>query len=269
MKKIVHISFLFLLVSIVQAQDSENRILLGLFTPHWDNFEYLNGNVKEIHYQSYHISDNEGETIKGEPFTDEEAEGTAIRRAWSLYFDQEGNMIYMKRKINDDNIQSAVIHSVNNRIENIYWIRNDSLINTVDVIYDKQGNVETYWKAPQDIKFNKASHYVLDKNRHVIKADFYYPPDTIFYTEEFSRYPDGTIKEKKGIDTHGKLKHHYTGYKYNDHGLFEYNDIELLNYKDPEYPDVVAKYEYDDNDNWIKRIHPDWMMIERKIVYYK
>jgi len=135
MKRIVHISFLFLLVSIVQAQDSENRILLGLFTPHWDNFEYLNGKVREIHYQSYHISDNEGETVKGEPFTDEEAEGVEIRRAWSLYFDQEGNMIYMKQKINDDNIMSAVIHSVNNRIENIYWIRNDSLLYTVDVSY--------------------------------------------------------------------------------------------------------------------------------------
>ena len=174
----------------------------------------------------------------------------------------------MKQKINDDNILSAVIHSVDNRIENIYWIRNDSLLFTIDVIYDKQGNVETYWKASQDIKFNKGRHYSLDKNRYVIKADFYYSPDTIFYTEEFERYPDGKIKEMKGIDAHGKLQHHYTGYKYNDHGLFEYNDIDLLNYKDPEYPDIVAKYEYDDNDNWVKRIHPGWMMIERKIVYY-
>jgi hypothetical protein len=43
----------------------------------------------------------------------------------------------------------------------------------------------------------------------------------------------------------------------------------LLNYKYREFAGEYSKYEYDAHGNRIKRIHPGWMMIERRIVYYE
>lgn len=144
MKTFALISMAVSLMSLMQAQDSEKKTWLKLFTPHWDNFEYVSGNVKEIHYQSYHITYDEDEVVKGDPFTYSEAQNVEIRQPWSPYFDKKGN---------------------------------------------------------------------------VIKAELFNADTLNIYVNEFSRNPDGTILEERGLDEKRKIKHRFTGYKKNSSRL--------------------------------------------------
>jgi len=269
MKNLSLALLVILMVSALQAQDTEKKIWLKLFTPHWENFEYLNGNVKEIHYQAYHITDDEGEIVKGKPFTFSEAENVDIRQPWSLFFDKKGNLVSMSLKTGKDTTWTGIVHSENGRIENIYWLRDDTLGLNQDMVYDEKGKVDRKWIFYPESEEIALNSFYLDKDGNVIKADYYDQDGKRIYTNEFTRDPDGRVKEMKGIDADGKIMHHNTGYKYNDHGLFESNEMKLLYYEESKYPGVNTIYEYDDHENWIKRIVKDWMMIERKIVYYE
>ena len=260
---------MLLLVSALQAQDTEKKIWLKLFTPHWDNFEYVNGHVKELHYQAYHVTDNDGEIVKGKPFTFSEAENTEIRQPWSLYFDKKGNLLSMALQTGKDTMWIGIVHSENGRIENIYWLRNDTLRASQVNVYGEKGKVEGKWKSYPESEVTGMSTFYLDKDGNVIKVSHYGEDGKPAYTVEYARNPDGTIKEMKGTDADGKTQHLFTDYKYNDHGLFESNDMKLLYYKESEYPRVNTIYEYDDHGNWVKRIVRDWMMIERKIEYFE
>jgi hypothetical protein len=269
MKKSALVSIIVFLVSVLQAQDSEKKIWLKLFTPHWDNFEYVHGNVQEIHYQAYHITaDSAGKVIKGKPFAYEEAQNVEIRQPWSLYFDKRGNLVSMVLQISEDNAWTGVIHSENQRIENVFWMNNDTLKAIWDLEYDGKVKVERHWKFYPEYEVTGTEPFYLDQKGNAMKAE-YYDADTLVFVVEFLRNPDGTIKEFKGLDEKRKVKHHYTDFRYNERGLFVYNKIDVLNYEDPQYPTIECYYEYDDHGNWVKRIHPGWMMIQRKISYFQ
>jgi hypothetical protein len=256
-------------VSALQAQETEKKIWLKLFTPHWDNFEYVNGDVKEIHYQAYHITDNDGEMVIGKPFTFSESENTELRQPWSLYFDKKGNLVSVALQTGKDTTWIGVVHSENDRITNIYWLRDDTLRIRQKMVYDEKGKVDRKWIPYPESEVTGFNSLFLDKNGNVIKAEYYDQDGKSGYTAEYTRNPDGTIKETKGIDADGKTQHHFIDYKYNDHGLFESNNMKVLYHEKPNFPTEIAIYEYDDHGNWIRRIVRDWMMIERKIVYYK
>lgn len=260
---------MFFMVSALQAQDTEKRIWLKLFTSHWDNFEYVNGNVKEIHYQAYHITDNEGEVVKGEPFALSETENVELRQPWSFYFDKKGNLVSMAYRVGVDSTWIGVVHSENDRVENIYWLRNDTLRLNQDIVYGEKGKVDRKWISYPDSEVTGLNTFFLDKNGNVIKSVYYDQDGKRIYTAEYTRNPNGSTKEMKGTDADGKARHYYTDYKYNDHGLFESNDMKLLYSEESKHPRVNTIYEYDDHENWVKRIVKDWMMIERKIVYFE
>ncbi len=257
------------MVSALQAQDTEKKIWLKLFTPHWADFEYVNGDVKEIHYQAYHITDNDGEIVRGKPFTFSEAESVEMRQPWSLFFDKKGNLVSMTLKTGEDTTLVGVVHSADDRIDNICWLRDNNLIGCQVIVYDEKGKVERKWKAYPESEITGFSTFYLDKDGNVIKAGYYDQNDKPVYVVEYTRNPDGSIKEMKGIGPDGKIQHHFVDYRYNDHGLFESNDMKLLYAEESKYPRVNTVYEYDDHGNWIKRIVRDWMMIERKIAYFE
>ncbi|MBN2212762.1 MAG: hypothetical protein JW723_00830 [Bacteroidales bacterium] len=269
MRNISFALLMFILVSALQAQETEKKIWLKLFTPHWGNFEYVNGDVKEIHYQAYHVTDNEGEVVKGKPFTLAEAENVEMRKPWSLFFDKKGNIVSMALKTGEDTTWIGVVHSENDRIENIYWLRDDTLRINQKMVYDVKGKVIREWISYPESKVNSADTFCIDKNGNVIKVSYFDQDGKLVYTAEYTRNPDGSTKEMKGTDAEGKIKHYYTDYKYNDHGLFESYDMKLLNYEKPNFPVEITIYEYDNRGNWVKSIVRDWMMIERKIVYYE
>lgn len=266
--------FLFLLIPLFslsagQTQEIEKKIWLKLFTPHWDNYEYLNGDVKALHYQAYHITDADGKVVIGKPFTFAEAQNVEMRQPWSLYFDRKGNLVSMSVSVDGD-IYTGAVHSSKNRIENVYWFNNDSLKFNWEMIYGEDGSVTRLWKNYPGLENSGKQSYMLDKNGNVIKSDSYDKDGKRWYTYECTRDPDGKIKEMKGIDDAGKIKHHYTEYRYNDHGLFESYTMKLLNYSDKDLPaSGLTVYEYDDQGNWITRTVRDWMMIQRKIEYYE
>jgi hypothetical protein len=139
---------------------------------------------------------------------------------------------------------------------------------THKIVYDEKGKVIREWISYPETEVNSADTFCIDENGNVIKVSYFDQDGKHVYTAEYARYPNGSTMEMKGKDADGKTKHYFTDYKYNDHGLFETYDMKLLNYEKPNFPVEITIYEYDDHGNWVKRIVRDWMMIERKIVYY-
>ncbi len=269
MKNLSFALLVILMVSALQAQDTEKKIWLKLFTPHWNNFEFVNGNVKEIHYQAYHVTEDEGEIIKGKPFTFAESENVELRQPWSLFFDKKGNLISMSLKTGEDTTWIGIVDYDNDRVENIYWLRDNTLRGCQIVVYGEEGKIKRKWKAYPESETNVFGSFNLDKDGNVIKAGFNDQDGNLAYSVEYTRNSDGSIKEMKGTDKDGKIRHHFVDYRYNDHGLFESNDMKVLYSEESKHPRVNTTYEYDDHGNWVKRIVRDWMMIERKIVYYE
>ena len=206
--------------------------------------------------------------LRADPFTHSEAQNVEIRQSWSLYFDKIGNLVSKTLKISEDNAWTGIIHSGDHGIENIYWMNNDTLKAIWDLVYDGKGKVERHLKTYPEFEVSAIVPFYLDKNGNVMKAEFY-NADTLVFVPEFTRNPDGTISEEKGLDEKRKIKHHFTDFRYNERGLFVYSKIDLLNYEPSPYPSQECYYEYDEQGNWIKRIHPGWMMIERKICYFE
>jgi hypothetical protein len=253
----------------VQSQDTEKKIQLGLFTPHWDDFEYVNGPVKAIHYQAYHISDKDGEVVVGNAFTIEEAENVDLRLPWSFYFDKKGNLICVQMRMGEGNIWTGVVHSANDKVENIYWVHHDSLMINWDYVYEGDGKIQRLWKMYPDQEVTQIVNTFTDKDGNVSKQVSGSNTVQDFWTNEYTRDPDGKLVETKGIDQDGKVKHHFTDFKYNDQGLYESEVMKILNYEEIDQPGGGTLYKFDEHGNWVKRIHPDWMMIERKFEYYE
>jgi hypothetical protein len=269
MKKLTFTIVIFLCVSMAFAQEKKEKMLLGLVSSHWDNPEYVYGKVKEIHYQSFHITDENGKIVKGNPFTMAESESVALRQPWSYYYNELGQLVQMKLKGRNDIIWTGVVHNQNNRIEKVYWLKVDTLWDCDEYNYLKNGNIETQSKRIRNNELLGKNILELDKNGFVIKTVGQDKYGKVVGTFQFTRNPDGTIKTYKFFAENGKDKHYYDNYKYNDHGLFESCQFKLLNGKEPEYPGENAEYEYDNHGNWTKRIGKGWILIERKIVYFE
>ena len=98
MRKFISIICIQLFVLVGYGQEKPNRIDLGLFSSHADNFESVDGKVKEIHYQAFHITGKDGKIVKGKPFTFDEAENVPLRQPWSYYYNELGQMVKMSVK---------------------------------------------------------------------------------------------------------------------------------------------------------------------------
>lgn len=269
MKKLTFTILILLSVSIAFAQEKNEKMLLNFLTSHEQNPEYVYGKIKEIHYQSFHITDENGKIVKGKPFTLAESENVTLRQPWSYYYNELGQLV--KESLKDDKgiIWTGVVHHANNRIENIYWLKGDTLMFCWDYDYLKNSSVERKWRMIQNNEVGGKAIYDFDKKGYLTKSIGQDKEGKAIFTAEYTRNPDGTTNIYKGNDENGKTKHLYNDYKYNDHGLFESCQIKLLNGKEPEYPGMNSEYEYDEHGNWYKNIARGWMMVERKIVYYE
>lgn len=258
---------IFLFVSAGYGQEKPDRIQLGLFSSHPYDFEYVNGNVKEIHYRAFHITDDNGKVVKGDPFTLAEAENVELRQPWSYYYNDPGQLVLKVLRIDEQYPVVGVIDYENNRIDKIYWLRNDTLFRYDDYIYLDNGDMETQWIQVEDNHPAGKALYDLDENGNVLKAAFMDQKGKTLFVAEYTRDDDGKIKSHRGFDGEGKLKYNYVDYQYNEKGLYRTSHMNILNYEKVDQPQGEIEYEYDEHGNWIRWISPRWMMIERTIVY--
>jgi len=269
MKKLSFTIVILFCVSIVFAQEKNEKMLLNFLTSHEENPEYVYGKIKEIHYQSFHITDENGKIVKGKPFTMAESENVPLRQPWSYFYNESGQLV--KKSLRDDNgiIYIGVVHHAKDRIEKVYWLKEDTLMGSDSYSYLKKRNIEKQWKSIQNNDFLGKEIYEMDKNGFLVKSSGQDKDGKVGVVMEYTRNPDGTTKTYKVFSENGEVRHYYDNYKYNDHGLFESCQFKLLNSKEPEYPGMNSEYEYDEHGNWSKNIARGWMMIERKIVYYE
>ena len=269
MKKLTFTILILLSVSIVFAQEKNEKMLLNFLTSHEENSEYVYGKIKEIHYRSFHITNENGKIVKGKPFTLAESENVPLRQPWSYFYNESGQLV--KKSLRDDKgiIYIGVVHHVNDRIEKVYWLKVDTLLGSDNYTYFKKGNIEQQWKSNQNDEYFGKTIYEMDKNGFLVKSSGQDKDGKVGVVMEYTRNPGGTTKTYKVFSENGEVKHYYDNYKYNDHGLFESCQFKLLNGKEPEYPGMNSEYEYDEHGNWSKNIARGWMMVERKIVYYE
>lgn len=266
MKRLVFIAAFLLCISTGMAQE---KILLGLGSSHRDNPEYVYGKVKEIHYQTYHITTVDGQIVIGKPFTMVESEGVELNQPWNYYFNEKGQLIQRSFKSDFGDVWTGLFHYENDRIANMYWLKNGIILSRNDFVYLNNGNLEiSDFNIGNNELYGKELHE-FDKDGYLLKVISHQKVGTPWYITEFTRNPDGTINTLKGIDKEGKIKHNFVDYKYNDHGLFETSLMKILNYKEANIPNGKLEYQYDDHGNWIKSISRGWRLIERKFVYYE
>jgi len=269
MKKVFFTFLLFAISLACIAQGINDGIKLGLVSSHEDNFEFLKGHLKEIHYKPFHLVKENDEFVKGKPFTFSESANTTIRQPWSYYFNELGQLVKMSA-VNDNGIKFVgVVHNENGKIENIYWLGNDTLWVNWDYLYPEKIKVERLWKMVPNNEVQGKVIYELDKNGNVLKISSYDKAGTEIYRTEYTRNPDGTIKTETGTNKDGKVMWGRDNYTYNSKGLIESMHHFIFNGEKSDDVAQKIEYKFDDKGNWIERKHPGWMVIERKIDYYK
>lgn len=267
MKKLTFTFILLALAITCFSQEKKEELKLGLYSSHLDNFEYLSGHVKEIHYKPFHLVGKNGEFVKGKLFTLAESGNVPLRQPWSYYYNELGQMI--KMSINDDNGGKwiGIVHHENEKVENIYWLKDDSLLVNWDFIYPTNSNVERLWKMVQNNEVQGKFVYELDKKGNVAKS-MAYNNSEVFYTIEYIRNQDGSIKSSNGINKEGKIMWGFDKFTYNSNGLLQSYHHNISNGEKSDHTTSDIEYKFDEKGNWIERKHPGWMVIEREVVYY-
>ena len=268
MKKMIFSLAMVFLAILCFSQEGKNQIKLGLLSGYVENFEYINGLVKEIQFRTYHITEKNGQIIKGKPFTMEDAHNVPQREPWSYFFNEDGQMVQQMLEVDSANTWNAAIHHENGRVEKLYWMIHDTLISYQEVLFPEEGTIEILLRLIEDNTLRNKTVYELDKNGNLIRFTYYGPNGEVNRIQEFERNAEGRTTSKKGFLGDGTLQQHITNYKYNDHGLIESLFLVRLSRGEINKQEGQRHYEYDAQGNWIKLYHEGRMITERKILYY-
>ena len=268
MKKLILTLTICTTVLLGFAQEKKETIKLGLFSSHSTNFEYLNGKVKEIHYKPFHLVEVNGEFKKGKLFTLAESQQTILRQPWSYFYNELGQLVKMSMTDDKGILWTGVVHHANNKIENIYWLKKDTILFNWDYVYPNNGRVERLWIMVQNNEVNGKYTYDLDKNGNVLKFIFLNKTGEIGYTWEYVRNPDGSKKSENGTNAEGKIMWGRDKYTYNTQGLLETLHHNIFNGEKSDRTSPKIEYKFDKEGNWIERKNPKWMVVEREIIYY-
>lgn len=268
MKKMTFSLAMVFLTILCFSQEGKTQIKLGLVSGYLENFEFLNGKVKEIQSRTYHIKEENGKIVKGKPFTMEDATNVSQRQAWTFFFNEDGQMVQQMLKVDSANTWTSAIHYENGRIEKLYWMIHDTLISYFDVLYPEEGTVEILWRLIEDKALLQKTVYELDKNGNLVKSNRYGPNEELYYIQEIERDSEGKAMSRKIIQGDGPVQMDIPKIKYNDHGLIESLFIKTLFGEEVNKQEGQRLYEYDAQGNWIKLHHEGWLITERKIIYY-
>jgi hypothetical protein len=261
--------FLVISISFGIAQQPKGKIQIGVGTWHWENPDYLNGKVKEIHYASFNVIEKNGELVKVNPVK------YSDMRLWemqphTIYFNEAGDILKEYRVINNVGYV-GIFHSENGKIKSIYWLRNDTLVGRQDFLY--KGNAETEIQNRRIDNNGLMGKEVFNFNDKgfLTQHTTYNSKGKVTGVLKHELNPDGRMIRRTQTDTTGNITYDYDKYKYNDQG----EQISIhRNVHRGEKVDVTSTlrttYKYDEKNNWILKISGDKKTItERKIVYYK
>lgn len=248
----------------------------------------LNGKIKSLSENSYDANEKFGEPSK-----------INVSKYNETYlFNKSGNIIQKKtdgvvlpltKYIYDDEnklIEKNIYESDGNLFQKIKFVHDDNFNVIEENHYDEQGNLETkilnkYDKSNKLIEilqYNKDEKtfqniIVYDSNGNKIKDTRYDKKENKIVRDEFYKYDENNnvIFNIQILNISDNLKSHISSYMKYD----SYNNIVLDNWADKINSlknSIKYKYEYDSENNWIKKIEFNYdkprKIIERNIEYY-
>ena len=268
MKKMIFSLAMVLLAMSCFSQEGIKQVKLGLISSHYENFDYLNGKVKEIQYRTFHLTEENGKIIKGKPFTLEDAVSVVERQAWTYLFNEAGQLVQQMLEVDSAHTWTSAVHHENGRIGKLYWMMHDTLHSYLDVLYPDEGTIEILLHNIYDNTLYRKQVFELDKEGNLVGMVNSGSNGEVYFIMEFERNSEGKTTLRKGFNGDGTLNFHFTNFKYNDQGLIETIFINWLNGEEVNRQEGLRLYEFDSQGNWIKLQHEGWMIVERKIVYY-
>lgn len=269
MKRTGSTILMLLFVYLAHGQGKNDRTKLGLFSSHPYNFEYMDGKVKEIHYRSFHITDEDGKIVKGKPFTYQDADGVPSRQQRSYYYNELGQLIRVTITTDPNTLWNGIVHHEGERLENIYWLKEDTLMFNWDIVYPGDAKVERRWISSQNNELTGKQEFELDNKGNVVREMNYNSEEELTYSSEFTRRADGTLKSQKGINREGDVTLFISDWECNEKGLLTSSYLNILGGEEVNRKSAEVEYEYDRHGNWIKAFSRGEMLTERTIEYYE
>lgn len=246
------------------------------------------GNVKQIKNKYYGAKESFGEIEKGK------FNGVLIK-----IFNYEGNQIKEKNYNTDGSVNVKIIFKYNNKglkteerpygkdgtpynyfnysynnvnqiiSETLFHISKKTIIHKDSFEYDKKGNLitETSYNSK---KMQAVSRYKYDGLSRKIEYNYYGINGLLKWIRKYNYDDNNRLLENISIDSYSKEMKRKTGYKYDDFGNVneksEYDADGSLKER------TVYEYEYDKNNNWIKKITynnevPE-SILEREFIYF-
>ncbi|MBW6537221.1 MAG: hypothetical protein K0B11_19590 [Mariniphaga sp.] len=270
MKKLTFTVAIILCAIIVFAQEKESKILLGLFTPHDENPEYVFGPVKEIKYQSYFASEKDGKIVKGDPINFEKSTNVTLWQPMTYIFNQKGEMIQVRATADSGAKIIGVLHNENGKRKNVYWLVNDTLVGYNVCNYNSENEVEYINKRVTTDEATYKRVFQLDKNGFLLNECGWELDGTKGWELILERDDSGVLKRRIHKNEKGKVMYDYDNFKFNSNGLQESARHLIMTGEKIQNPGQSYKilYEYDDKGNWIRSTMAT-RITERSFVYYK
>ena len=272
MKKLVIILItpLFLVSTYAISQNSNSKSIPEFFKLIYEGPEYIYGNVKEIHCETYDAIEQNGKIVLlGKMLANNSWE----HQICTYLLNPKGEITQM----NVTNMAGKFIGIFNyleGKLENIYWLEGDTLKYNWDYTYPKN---DIIMRNSFDLQYNKLEGvfiYDIDNNGLIMNQVYKNEKgeqegNTVVYKRE----NNGMISDKKVLTPDGKIMQHYDLWNYDDNGNKNKIHRTVLQGEKVDFYGATHTYEYDDKGNWIKRtsIYPDNNNIRvtvRKFVFY-
>lgn len=125
-------------------------------------------------------------------------------------------------------MMDRLYYNEDGRLENIYWLKEDTLMFNQDIVYLDKGEVERRWIDVRTNNINSKNVYMLDKEGNLLEQMFVDANENKGYTGKFTRDPEGRSIKMIGYSGQGNVINDYNDYKYNEEGLFVSAHMNIL-----------------------------------------
>jgi len=253
----------------------------------------IKGNVKSTKTGTFKAIEKFGEIVKGQvyspPFTE-------------IFFNEKGYIIEENQYKNGSlSWKTKCKYEKNNIIEKNGYNSDGQISSKTELEYDQKGNIikktkypviKIFWKGKRikyetTFKYNKNGNKI-EENRFnsdntlgtkvkfkynekgdVIEVNEYNSDGSLRVKKRFTYTISGNIEEEIAYKPDGDLFWKNV-YKYNKNN--DYSEYLIFNNKDILDSKITYEYQYDNHNNWIKKIEfsnekPD-VIVEREIEYY-
>ena len=258
----------------VTVEKKQHQVTMGLFTPNFSQPQLVKGWVKQINYQTFKGIKKNGKIIKGDPLKLSESHNQDERYKSSFLFNKNGNLI--RTLINEDeenNIWTRLIDYEDEKIDEIFFLKNSIPTNKGERFYEKNGNTSLKFYDLETDKLTDIYKVEIDANGLWVNRIAYNSDGEITgQGPKIIRDKDGVALELSILKKDGSVNYN-NKYSYDKNGL-PINIHRTISQGKTVNEYFKREYEFDENGNWIKQIQygppaENIFVIERSFTFYE